>query len=163
MLGLHSPRPRALVARREVGAHCFPGSRAGWAGCLYAAAAAAQRLLSLSRQHPASLDAALSPAHLRPLPPQYIDAISSKQGELESYVSDGYRTALTEERRRLCFLVEKQCAVAKSSAAYHAKVRPRPRRDGCPAARSLRAFRLPRGAFWKEHDRVRLQTCLDSH
>ncbi|XP_036078511.1 brain-specific angiogenesis inhibitor 1-associated protein 2 isoform X4 [Rousettus aegyptiacus] len=52
---------------------------------------------------------------------QYIDAISSKQGELESYVSDGYRTALTEERRRLCFLVEKQCAVAKSSAAYHAK------------------------------------------
>lgn len=52
---------------------------------------------------------------------QYIDAISSKQGELESYVSEGYRTALTEERRRLCFLVEKQCAVAKSSAAYHAK------------------------------------------
>ncbi|XP_023375398.1 brain-specific angiogenesis inhibitor 1-associated protein 2 [Pteropus vampyrus] len=52
---------------------------------------------------------------------QYIDAISSKQGELESYVSDGYRTALTEERRRLCFLVEKQCAVAKSSAAYHSK------------------------------------------
>lgn len=98
-----------------------------------------------------------------PSPPQYIDAISSKQGELESYVSDGYRTALTEERRRLCFLVEKQCAVAKSSAAYHAKVRPRPRRDGCPAARSLRAFQLPRGAFWKEHDRVRLQTCLDSH
>ncbi|ELW68219.1 Brain-specific angiogenesis inhibitor 1-associated protein 2 [Tupaia chinensis] len=52
---------------------------------------------------------------------QYIDAISSKQGELEGYVSDGYRTALTEERRRFCFLVEKQCAVAKSSAAYHCK------------------------------------------
>lgn len=85
----------------------------------------------LTRQHPASLDAALSPAHLRPLPPpQYIDAISSKQGELESYVSDGYRTALTEERRRLCFLVEKQCAVAKSSAAYHSKVRRGPRQGG---------------------------------
>lgn len=54
--------------------------------------------------------------------PQYIDAISSKQGELENYVSDGYKTALTEERRRFCFLVEKQCAVAKNSAAYHSKV-----------------------------------------
>ncbi|XP_059764318.1 brain-specific angiogenesis inhibitor 1-associated protein 2 isoform X4 [Balaenoptera ricei] len=52
---------------------------------------------------------------------QYIDAIGNKQGELESYVSDGYKTALTEERRRFCFLVEKQCAVAKSSAAYHSK------------------------------------------
>lgn len=57
-----------------------------------------------------------------PPPPQYIDAISNKQGELESYVSDGYKTALTEERRRFCFLVEKQCAVAKNSAAYHSKV-----------------------------------------
>lgn len=58
-----------------------------------------------------------SPTH-----PQYIDAIGNKQGELESYVSDGYKTALTEERRRFCFLVEKQCAVAKNSAAYHSKV-----------------------------------------
>ncbi|EPY76904.1 brain-specific angiogenesis inhibitor 1-associated protein 2 isoform a [Camelus ferus] len=52
---------------------------------------------------------------------QYIDAIGNKQGELESHVSDGYKTALTEERRRFCFLVEKQCAVAKNSAAYHSK------------------------------------------
>ena len=37
-------------------------------------------------------------------------------------MSDGYKTALTEERRRFCFLVEKQCAVAKNSAAYHSKV-----------------------------------------
>lgn len=67
----------------------------------------------------------MPPAHW-PLPPalcaQYIDAISNKQGELENYVSDGYKTALTEERRRFCFLVEKQCAVAKNSAAYHSKV-----------------------------------------
>lgn len=61
----------------------------------------------------------MSPALSRP---QYIDAISNKQGELENYVSDGYKTALTEERRRFCFLVEKQCAVAKNSAAYHSKV-----------------------------------------
>lgn len=57
------------------------------------------------------------------LPLQYIEAISNKQGELENYVSDGYKTALTEERRRFCFLVEKQCAVAKSAITYHAKVR----------------------------------------
>lgn len=60
--------------------------------------------------------------HALSCPPQYIDAISNKQGELENYVSDGYKTALTEERRRFCFLVEKQCAVAKNSAAYHSKV-----------------------------------------
>nr|XP_030143264.1 brain-specific angiogenesis inhibitor 1-associated protein 2 isoform X5 [Taeniopygia guttata] len=52
---------------------------------------------------------------------QYIEAISNKQGELENYISDGYKTALTEERRRFCFLVEKQCAVAKSAITYHAK------------------------------------------
>ncbi|KAM4662188.1 BAR/IMD domain-containing adapter protein 2 isoform 2-T3 [Discoglossus pictus] len=52
---------------------------------------------------------------------QYIEAISNKQSELESYVSEGYKTALTEERRRYCFLVEKQCAVAKNSIAYHGK------------------------------------------
>lgn len=69
------------------------------------------------------------------LSPQYIDAISSKQGDLENYVSDGYKTALTEERRRFCFLVEKQCAVAKNSAAYHSKV-------SCPPAWAVgrRAF-----------------------
>ncbi|XP_019397826.1 PREDICTED: brain-specific angiogenesis inhibitor 1-associated protein 2 isoform X3 [Crocodylus porosus] len=54
---------------------------------------------------------------------QYIEAISNKQGELENYVSDGYKTALTEERRRFCFLVEKQCAVAKNAITYHAKGR----------------------------------------
>ncbi|MEE6510463.1 hypothetical protein FKM82_030219 [Ascaphus truei] len=52
---------------------------------------------------------------------QYIEAISNKQSELENYVSDGYKTALTEERRRYCFMVEKQCAVAKNSITYHGK------------------------------------------
>ncbi|XP_072259610.1 BAR/IMD domain-containing adapter protein 2 isoform X3 [Pyxicephalus adspersus] len=52
---------------------------------------------------------------------QYIEAISNKQSELESFVSDGFKTSLTEERRRYCFLVEKQCAVAKNSMAYHSK------------------------------------------
>ncbi|XP_028570506.1 BAR/IMD domain-containing adapter protein 2 isoform X2 [Podarcis muralis] len=52
---------------------------------------------------------------------QFIEAITNKQGELENYVCDGYKMALTEERRRFCFLVEKQCAVAKNALTYHSK------------------------------------------
>ncbi|XP_069055840.1 BAR/IMD domain-containing adapter protein 2 isoform X3 [Pleurodeles waltl] len=52
---------------------------------------------------------------------QYIETIGNRQSELENYVTEGYKTALMEERRRYCFLVEKQCAVAKHSLAYHTK------------------------------------------
>ncbi|KAM3846345.1 BAR/IMD domain-containing adapter protein 2 isoform 2-T2 [Vipera latastei] len=52
---------------------------------------------------------------------QFIEAMTNKQSELENYVSDGFKTALTEERRRFCFLVEKQCAVAKNALTYHSK------------------------------------------
>ncbi|XP_070596311.1 BAR/IMD domain-containing adapter protein 2 isoform X1 [Erythrolamprus reginae] len=52
---------------------------------------------------------------------QFIEAMTNKQSELENYVSDGYKLALTEERRRFCFLVEKQCAVAKNALTYHSK------------------------------------------
>lgn len=57
--------------------------------------------------------------------PQFVETISSKQSELESFIAEGYKTALSEERRRYCFLVDRQCAVAKNSSAYHGKVRPR--------------------------------------
>ncbi|XP_036386668.1 brain-specific angiogenesis inhibitor 1-associated protein 2-like isoform X3 [Megalops cyprinoides] len=52
---------------------------------------------------------------------QYVETISSKQGELDSYIAEGYRAALSEERRRYCFLVDRQCAVAKNSITYHGK------------------------------------------
>ncbi|XP_030631586.1 brain-specific angiogenesis inhibitor 1-associated protein 2 [Chanos chanos] len=52
---------------------------------------------------------------------QYVETISNKQAELDSYVADCYRAALSEERRRYCFLVDRQCAVAKNSNAYHSK------------------------------------------
>ncbi|XP_046870558.1 brain-specific angiogenesis inhibitor 1-associated protein 2 isoform X1 [Hypomesus transpacificus] len=52
---------------------------------------------------------------------QYVEAISGKQSELDSCISEGYKTALSEERRRYCFLVDRQCAVAKNSSAYHSK------------------------------------------
>ncbi|XP_035262783.1 brain-specific angiogenesis inhibitor 1-associated protein 2 isoform X3 [Anguilla anguilla] len=52
---------------------------------------------------------------------QYVEAISCKQGDLDNCIAEGYRTALSEERRRYCFLVDRQCAVAKNSATYHGK------------------------------------------
>lgn len=52
-----------------------------------------------------------------------METISSKQTELDTFIADGYKTALSEERRRYCFLVDRQCAVAKNSSAYHGKVR----------------------------------------
>lgn len=52
-----------------------------------------------------------------------MEAISNKQSELDNYIAEGYKNALSEERRRYCFLVDRQCAVAKNSSAYHGKVR----------------------------------------
>uniref|UniRef100_A0A3Q3G7P5 BAR/IMD domain-containing adapter protein 2 n=1 Tax=Labrus bergylta TaxID=56723 RepID=A0A3Q3G7P5_9LABR len=52
---------------------------------------------------------------------QFVETISSKQTELDSFIAEGYKTALSEERRRYCFLVDRQCAVAKNSSAYHGK------------------------------------------
>lgn len=56
-------------------------------------------------------------------PLQFVEAISNKQGELDNYIAEGYKNALSEERRRYCFLVDRQCAVAKNNSAYHSKVR----------------------------------------
>lgn len=61
--------------------------------------------------------------HPFPSSPQYVEAISNKQGELDNYIAEGYKNALSEERRRYCFLVDRQCAVAKNGSAYHGKVR----------------------------------------
>lgn len=57
-----------------------------------------------------------------PCSPQYVEAISNKQTELDNYIAEGYKNALSEERRRYCFLVDRQCAVAKNSSSYHSKV-----------------------------------------
>ncbi|XP_059388687.1 brain-specific angiogenesis inhibitor 1-associated protein 2 isoform X5 [Carassius carassius] len=54
---------------------------------------------------------------------QYVETISSKQNELDKYISESYKNALSEERRRYCFLVDRQCAAAKTSNAYHTKGR----------------------------------------
>lgn len=56
------------------------------------------------------------------VPFQFVETISNKQTELDTFIAEGYKTALSEERRRYCFLVDRQCAVAKNSSAYHGKV-----------------------------------------
>ncbi|XP_053470479.1 brain-specific angiogenesis inhibitor 1-associated protein 2 [Ictalurus furcatus] len=54
---------------------------------------------------------------------QFVELMSRRQTELDSLVAVGYRSALTEERRRYCFLVDRQCSVAKLLINYHSKVR----------------------------------------
>ncbi|XP_043935695.1 brain-specific angiogenesis inhibitor 1-associated protein 2-like isoform X2 [Protopterus annectens] len=54
---------------------------------------------------------------------QYVELISGKQTELDQFVAEGYKAALTEERRRYCFLVDRQCAVSKHFNTYHSKVK----------------------------------------
>ncbi|XP_062886604.1 brain-specific angiogenesis inhibitor 1-associated protein 2-like isoform X1 [Mobula hypostoma] len=52
---------------------------------------------------------------------QYAETISKKQVDLDSFVGSGYKTALSEERRRYSFLVERQCTVAKNNMVYHSR------------------------------------------
>ncbi|XP_020648461.3 BAR/IMD domain-containing adapter protein 2 isoform X1 [Pogona vitticeps] len=54
---------------------------------------------------------------------QYVEVMSTKQSELDRFVAEGYKAALTEERRRYSFLVDRQCAVSKHFSNYHSKVR----------------------------------------
>ncbi|KAG7270146.1 hypothetical protein CRUP_027216 [Coryphaenoides rupestris] len=44
---------------------------------------------------------------------QFVELMSRRQVELDTLVAVGYRSALTEERRRYCFLVDRQSSVTK--------------------------------------------------
>lgn len=54
--------------------------------------------------------------------PKFVELMSRRQGELDTLVASGYKSALTEERRRYCFLVDRQCCVTKLLINYHSKV-----------------------------------------
>ncbi|CAL8290446.1 unnamed protein product [Merluccius merluccius] len=54
---------------------------------------------------------------------QFVELMSRRQVELDTLVAVGYRSALTEERRRYCFLVDRQSSVTKLLINYHCKVR----------------------------------------
>ncbi|XP_035286890.1 brain-specific angiogenesis inhibitor 1-associated protein 2-like [Anguilla anguilla] len=54
---------------------------------------------------------------------QLVELMSQHQGELDGLVAVGFRTALTEERRRYSFLVDRHCTSTKIFISYHGKVR----------------------------------------
>ncbi|XP_028984454.1 brain-specific angiogenesis inhibitor 1-associated protein 2 isoform X2 [Betta splendens] len=54
---------------------------------------------------------------------QFVELMSRRQAEQDALVASGYKSALTEERRRYCFLVDRQCCVTKLLINYHSKVR----------------------------------------
>ncbi|XP_078394049.1 BAR/IMD domain-containing adapter protein 2-like [Cetorhinus maximus] len=54
---------------------------------------------------------------------QFVEMISCMQCELDQLVAMGYTEALVEERRRYCFLVDRQCAVWRQCSLYHVKVK----------------------------------------
>lgn len=83
-----------------------------------------------------------------PCSPQYVEAISSKQTELDNYIAEGYKNALSEERRRYCFLVDRQCAVAKNSSSYHTKVGTRVGDPGRVGWISMVLTAIPAAAAW---------------
>ena len=55
---------------------------------------------------------------------KFVELMSRRQLELDTLVAVGYRSALTEERRRYCFLVDRQSSVTKLLINYHCKVTP---------------------------------------
>ncbi|CAM9919638.1 unnamed protein product [Lampetra fluviatilis] len=62
-----------------------------------------------------------NPGKYRERESKVLSHMQMRHAELQQFVSDGYRSALVEERRRYCFLVDRQCAVTQVFAQYHGK------------------------------------------
>uniref|UniRef100_A0A668A436 BAR/IMD domain-containing adapter protein 2-like 1 n=1 Tax=Myripristis murdjan TaxID=586833 RepID=A0A668A436_9TELE len=54
---------------------------------------------------------------------EYLETISSRQMDMQKFISDGCREALLEEKRRFCFLVDKHCMFSYQITAFHEKAR----------------------------------------
>ncbi|KAK7134551.1 hypothetical protein R3I93_017846 [Phoxinus phoxinus] len=52
-----------------------------------------------------------------------MQTISSRQTDMQSFVAEGCKEALMEEKRRFCFLVDKHCAFSHQLAAFHDKAK----------------------------------------
>ncbi|XP_061701212.1 brain-specific angiogenesis inhibitor 1-associated protein 2-like protein 1 isoform X2 [Syngnathoides biaculeatus] len=52
-----------------------------------------------------------------------VETLTSRQMDMQLFVADGCREALTEERRRFCFLVDKHCNFSHQIASFHHKAR----------------------------------------
>ncbi|XP_047427904.1 brain-specific angiogenesis inhibitor 1-associated protein 2-like protein 1b [Mugil cephalus] len=52
-----------------------------------------------------------------------LETLSSRQMDMQSFVADGCKEALLEEKRRFCFLVDKHCMFSYQFASFHEKAR----------------------------------------
>uniref|UniRef100_A0A8C1MEL2 BAR/IMD domain-containing adapter protein 2-like 1 n=1 Tax=Cyprinus carpio TaxID=7962 RepID=A0A8C1MEL2_CYPCA len=52
-----------------------------------------------------------------------VETISSRQTDMQSFIAEGCKEALLEEKRRFCFLVEKHCAFTYQLTAFHDKAK----------------------------------------
>ncbi|XP_016389197.1 brain-specific angiogenesis inhibitor 1-associated protein 2-like protein 1a isoform X2 [Sinocyclocheilus rhinocerous] len=52
-----------------------------------------------------------------------METISSRQTDMQSFIAEGFKEALLEEKRRFCFLVDKHCAFTYQLTAFHDKAK----------------------------------------
>uniref|UniRef100_A0A8C9S7I5 BAR/IMD domain containing adaptor protein 2 like 1a n=1 Tax=Scleropages formosus TaxID=113540 RepID=A0A8C9S7I5_SCLFO len=52
-----------------------------------------------------------------------LEAVTTRQMEIQKFVADGCREALLEEKRRFCFLVDKHCIFSHQISMFHDKAK----------------------------------------
>ncbi|XP_057214660.1 brain-specific angiogenesis inhibitor 1-associated protein 2-like protein 1a isoform X2 [Triplophysa rosa] len=52
-----------------------------------------------------------------------LETITSRQTDMQTFIAEGCREALLEEKRRFCFLVDKHCAFTYELTAFHDKAK----------------------------------------
>ncbi|KAL4624564.1 brain-specific angiogenesis inhibitor 1-associated protein 2-like protein 1 [Arapaima gigas] len=52
-----------------------------------------------------------------------LEAVTTRQMEIQKFVADGCREALLEEKRRFCFLVDKHCTFSHQISIFHDKAK----------------------------------------
>ncbi|KAJ8251199.1 hypothetical protein GJAV_G00218400 [Gymnothorax javanicus] len=54
---------------------------------------------------------------------EYLEALNSRQMDMQKFIADGCKEALVEEKRRFCYLVDKHCAFAHQISSFHDKAK----------------------------------------
>ncbi|XP_044034695.1 brain-specific angiogenesis inhibitor 1-associated protein 2-like protein 1a isoform X3 [Siniperca chuatsi] len=54
---------------------------------------------------------------------EYLETISSRQMDMQKFITDGCREALLEEKRRFCFLADKHCMFSYQIGNFHEKAK----------------------------------------
>ncbi|XP_067100617.1 brain-specific angiogenesis inhibitor 1-associated protein 2-like protein 1a isoform X1 [Osmerus mordax] len=52
-----------------------------------------------------------------------LETVTTRQMDMQSFIADGCKEALLEEKRRFCFLVDKHCMFSYQTAAFHEKAK----------------------------------------